>query len=144
MKFFFLETAGSQVTPFGSNTMKNRSSILVPTDFSEPSENAFQYALQFASDCGASIKVVHVVYPQIEGQDLPLLVSSSTVYLVEAAEEDRDRQADARGGGRGGSVRRTRPALPRGIRCYRFTLRSPRVAAERVGVGGSAALPHRP
>lgn len=44
--------------------------ILVPTDFSEASENAFRYALQFARQFGAVISLLHVAefhYGPLEG-----------------------------------------------------------------------------
>lgn len=46
-------------------TMK---SILVPTDFSKCSANAMQHALALASDTGAALTVLHVVFPN-EGVD---------------------------------------------------------------------------
>ncbi len=36
--------------------------ILVPTDFSESADYAFQYALTFAREFGATLYVLHVVY----------------------------------------------------------------------------------
>lgn len=46
--------------------------ILVPTDFSETSHNAFEYAIHLADDLGASIIVLHT-YQQvpIEASHLP-------------------------------------------------------------------------
>ncbi len=57
LQFFFKTIFLPDKTPF---TMKN---ILVPTDFSEPAKNAFEFAKQLASHCNASIKVMHVHYP---------------------------------------------------------------------------------
>ena len=37
--------------------------VIVPTDFSETSVNAFNYACQFTKSIGGVIKVVHVYYP---------------------------------------------------------------------------------
>lgn len=48
-----------------SNNIKN---ILIPTDFSKCAGNAMNFALELASRTGASVRVVHVVYPN-EGVD---------------------------------------------------------------------------
>jgi small redox-active disulfide protein 2 len=40
--------------------------ILVPTDFSESSRDAFLYALTLASDLEATIKVVHIYHPEFD------------------------------------------------------------------------------
>jgi nucleotide-binding universal stress UspA family protein len=37
--------------------------ILFPTDFSEPAEHAWSFALQFAQDFSAEVHVLHVVAP---------------------------------------------------------------------------------
>jgi nucleotide-binding universal stress UspA family protein len=67
--------------------MKKITTILVPTDFSEPAQKAFQYALHFADRYSAKIIALNVVYPILESQDIPLMVSQSTMYLLETAEE---------------------------------------------------------
>lgn len=41
----------------------NMNKIVVPTDFSEAAENAFQFAQNLAKDLNAAIKVVHAYYP---------------------------------------------------------------------------------
>ena len=46
--------------------MKN---ILVPTDFSDTAANAFEYAKQLAAKTHASIKVVHVHYPDMNAME---------------------------------------------------------------------------
>lgn len=67
--------------------MKKISNILFPTDFSEPANNAFRYALWFADKYGASIELVHVIYPEAEPMDFPVLVGQSTKVRAEAARE---------------------------------------------------------
>ena len=48
-----------------SNYIKH---ILVPTDFSKCASNAMNFALEIAARTGASVKVLHVLYPN-EGVD---------------------------------------------------------------------------
>jgi nucleotide-binding universal stress UspA family protein len=38
--------------------------ILVPTDFSETSRYAFQYAIEFAKSFGAELEIVHVIFDE--------------------------------------------------------------------------------
>ncbi|MEO8377799.1 MAG: universal stress protein [Candidatus Sumerlaeota bacterium] len=47
--------------------------ILVPTDFSEPSQNALRYALRFAKEFGAQLTLLHVVEKTAigAGRDIP-------------------------------------------------------------------------
>jgi nucleotide-binding universal stress UspA family protein len=44
--------------------------ILVPVDFSEPSQKALQYARSFAEQCGAEVTLLHVVEPVIYPAEL--------------------------------------------------------------------------
>ena len=44
--------------------------LLVPTDFSEGSKQAFEYALEVARTCGAKLTLLHVV-------ELPSYLSDS-------------------------------------------------------------------
>jgi nucleotide-binding universal stress UspA family protein len=67
--------------------MKKIEKILVPTDFSKPAGNAFRYALWFADHYGASIELVHVVYPEAEPLDLPVMAAQATQTRAEAAKE---------------------------------------------------------
>jgi universal stress protein A len=39
--------------------------ILVPVDFSEPSEKALKYAMKFAEQFGSRITLVHVIQPMV-------------------------------------------------------------------------------
>ncbi len=57
LQFFFKTIFLPDKTPFAMNN------ILVPTDFSEPSKNAFEFAKQLAARCNASVKAMHVHYP---------------------------------------------------------------------------------
>ena len=45
--------------------------ILMPTDFSEPSRRALEYATTLARQLGASIHLLHVIYFPIEGAASP-------------------------------------------------------------------------
>jgi nucleotide-binding universal stress UspA family protein len=67
--------------------MKNISKILFPTDFSENAQNAFQHALVFADKLNASIKVLHVVYPESAPLDVPVVAVQPTLQRVETAKE---------------------------------------------------------
>ncbi|MBK8504411.1 MAG: universal stress protein [Saprospiraceae bacterium] len=60
--------------------------ILVPTDFSENANNAFFYALAFASEIEASIILLHVVEMEMAVSDMPLLSGSAYQAKKEAAE----------------------------------------------------------
>ncbi len=67
--------------------MKKIKSILFPTDFSETSQNAFRYALWFADKCGADIDLLHVVYPEAEPMDFPVVVARATKDKIETAKQ---------------------------------------------------------
>ncbi len=61
--------------------------ILFPTDFSETAQNAFRYALWFANKYQADIELLHVVYPDAEPMDFPVMVASATKGKMEAAQQ---------------------------------------------------------
>ncbi|CAG1064490.1 Putative universal stress protein [uncultured bacterium] len=61
------------------------SRILLPTDFSAPSENAAAYALELAKRDKAVLQIVHVV--NINKDIAALFVTSGTEYLVEEAQK---------------------------------------------------------
>lgn len=67
--------------------MKRIQKILVPTDFSQDSSKAFSYALWFADHIGASIDLVHIVYPGTDVMDFPSLAAQVTKVQIETAEE---------------------------------------------------------
>ncbi len=60
--------------------------ILVPTDFSEPSEHAFTHALALAKLCGAEIVVLHA-FDRPPPPGLHAAGSARKAYLDEAAAE---------------------------------------------------------
>ena len=64
--------------------MKKSKKILFPTDFSEPAANAFRYALLLADKMNANIEVLHVVFPQGESLDFPVMVAQRTQHQIEA------------------------------------------------------------
>ena len=63
--------------------MKKSKKILFPTDFSEPAANAFHYALLLADKMEANIEILHIVYPQGESLDFPVLVAKRTQQKLE-------------------------------------------------------------
>lgn len=65
--------------------MKKVSQILFPIDFSTTSNNAFRYALWFADKYGASIKMIHIVQPEVEPLDFPVMVAQATKQKMDAA-----------------------------------------------------------
>ncbi len=67
--------------------MKKSKKILFPTDFSQTAANAFRYALLLADKLEANIEVLHVVFPEAEPLDFPVLVAQSTQMRLESARE---------------------------------------------------------
>lgn len=67
--------------------MQKINKILFPTDFSEPAQNAFRYALILADKVKAEIELLHVVIPQIEAYDVPVIAMHSTQVQVDTAKE---------------------------------------------------------
>jgi nucleotide-binding universal stress UspA family protein len=67
--------------------MKNIRKILFPTDFSETAQNAFRYALFFAEKVEARIHVLHVVMPEYESLDLPIMAMQATQQKIEVAKD---------------------------------------------------------
>ncbi|GJM33312.1 MAG: universal stress protein [Saprospiraceae bacterium] len=61
--------------------------ILLPTDFSETSENAFRYALMIADRFDAEVKLLHVVYPEAEPMDFPVMIAQMTQKRLEVAQQ---------------------------------------------------------
>ena len=56
--------------------------ILFPTDFSDQAQNAFSHCLVIADKLGASIEIAHVVYPEYEGLDFPVMSAQNTQNKV--------------------------------------------------------------
>jgi len=67
--------------------MKKSKKILFPTDFSSPASNAFRYTLLLADQLDANIELIHVIYPEAEPLDFPVLVAQSTQMRLEATKE---------------------------------------------------------
>ncbi|MFZ2898793.1 MAG: universal stress protein [Saprospiraceae bacterium] len=65
--------------------MKKIKRILFPTDFSEAARNAFRYTLMLADKLESEVLVVHAIYPQYEGMDLPVMATQATQKKIEAA-----------------------------------------------------------
>jgi nucleotide-binding universal stress UspA family protein len=59
--------------------------ILFPTDFSEPALNAFRYCLWLADRWEARIDLLHVVFPEYDALDLPVMTTKATQEKVETA-----------------------------------------------------------
>lgn len=53
------------------------SKILFPTDFSPTAQNAFRYCLLLADRFKAEIRLLHVVYPEYEILDLPVMATQA-------------------------------------------------------------------
>ncbi len=59
--------------------------ILFPTDFSETAQNAFRYCLRLADQWDARVELLHVVFPEYDALDLPVMATRATQEKVEAA-----------------------------------------------------------
>jgi nucleotide-binding universal stress UspA family protein len=59
--------------------------ILFPTDFSETALHAFRNCLQLAERWEARIDLLHVVFPEYDALDLPVMTTKATQEKVEAA-----------------------------------------------------------
>lgn len=57
--------------------------VLVPTDFSDPSNNAFRYAKAFADTFKARLHLLHVVEPVYYGWEIPPIVDEEIDKGVE-------------------------------------------------------------
>lgn len=67
--------------------MREIRKILFPTDFSDTARNAFRYCLALADKLGASIQILHVIYPEYEALDIPVMAARATKDKVQAARE---------------------------------------------------------
>lgn len=65
--------------------MQEISTILFPTDFSESAQNAFRCCLRLAGKYNAEVHVLHVIYPEYEAMDLPVVATQATRAKVNAA-----------------------------------------------------------
>lgn len=66
--------------------MKTIQKILFPTDFSETATNAFRYCLRLADEYDANILLLHVIYPEYQVMDVPVMAMQATQDKQEAAE----------------------------------------------------------
>jgi nucleotide-binding universal stress UspA family protein len=67
--------------------MEKIQKILVPTDFSDAAQHAYQYALRMADRLGANLHLLHVIYPQIDSFDAPVIATQATRAQIDAATE---------------------------------------------------------
>ena len=65
--------------------MKMIKKILFPTDFSATAQNAFRHCLLLAGQYGADIDVLHVIFPEYEALDLPVMAAQATKEKAETA-----------------------------------------------------------
>ncbi|GIX48267.1 MAG: hypothetical protein KatS3mg131_2478 [Candidatus Tectimicrobiota bacterium] len=66
--------------------------ILVPVDFSEPSEHALQYAIDLAKQLQARLTLLHVVSAHVM-PELPLTVAETTQTVPEGYLQELEKQA---------------------------------------------------
>ncbi|HMQ06831.1 MAG TPA: universal stress protein [Saprospiraceae bacterium] len=66
--------------------MSTKFKVLFLTDFSENSESAFDYALKLAGRQSTNFDVLHVVIPEIEAADVPIMSGRMTIHKSEVAE----------------------------------------------------------
>lgn len=67
--------------------MRSVTQILLPTDFSKGSQSALRHALVLGDRMRVPIKVLHVVLPQTELMDVPVMTAQLTREQVESAKE---------------------------------------------------------
>jgi nucleotide-binding universal stress UspA family protein len=59
--------------------------ILFPTDFSDTAQNAFKHCLLIAGKLDAKIILLHVIYPEFDTMDLPVIAAKAMKDKTEAA-----------------------------------------------------------
>ncbi len=59
--------------------------ILFPTDFSDTAQNAFRYCLRLADLWQVPVELLHVVFPEYDALDLPVMATKATQEKVETA-----------------------------------------------------------
>lgn len=67
--------------------MSNQKVIVIPTDFSDCALKAMEYGLSFAAKVNAKICALHVVYPQLDAQDIPIFSATATQTKKELGRE---------------------------------------------------------
>lgn len=75
--------------------MEKIQKILVPTDFSQAAQHAFSYALRMADRLEASVHLLHVIYPQVDSFDAPIIATQATRAQIETAKEVMETFKDA-------------------------------------------------
>ncbi|MCB0628973.1 MAG: universal stress protein [Saprospiraceae bacterium] len=70
--------------------MERIQKILVPTDFSDAALHAYQYALRMADRLGGTLHLLHVIYPQVDSFDAPVIATQATRAQIDAATEVMD------------------------------------------------------
>ena len=65
--------------------MKAIKKILFPTDFSDTAQNAFRYCLRLADAYKADIQLLHVIYPEYQPMDIPVMATKAIKDRAEAA-----------------------------------------------------------
>lgn len=59
--------------------------LLVPVDFVQASANALRYSLHFADSLGKEIVLLHIIYPEFEMLDLPVVSLQTTREKIDIA-----------------------------------------------------------
>ncbi|PHN07326.1 hypothetical protein CRP01_06765 [Flavilitoribacter nigricans DSM 23189 = NBRC 102662] len=72
---------------YKKTAMEKIQKILVPTDFSQAAQHAFVYALRMADRLEASVHLLHVIYPQVDSFDAPIIATQATRAQIDAAKE---------------------------------------------------------
>jgi nucleotide-binding universal stress UspA family protein len=67
------------------NTVKIIHHILVPTDFSPCAANAYRFGLQLAEKWNATLHLIHVVTPDNQVSDLPVIAEMATKDKIDVA-----------------------------------------------------------
>lgn len=65
--------------------MKAIKKILFPTDFSDTAQNAFRYCLRIADEYKANIELLHVIYPEYQPMDIPVMATKAIKDRADAA-----------------------------------------------------------
>ena len=65
--------------------MKMIKKILFPTDFSATAQSAFRHCLLLADKYDADVEILHVIFPEYEALDLPVMAAQATKEKAEAA-----------------------------------------------------------
>jgi nucleotide-binding universal stress UspA family protein len=72
--------------------------ILVPTDFSKHSDSSLRFAIRLARDCGARLRLLHVVEPPLYSGELGMTLPTPPESLA-VLEEKLRKRAETEGAG---------------------------------------------